>query len=89
MRGLIWLRRIIALLLVVACLVALTGAYILVDAFARLLFIGGYTTFVPLYLWIDHRLTARLQRIVLFESFIRQDPPSASGGPAQSTRRAA
>ncbi len=79
MRGLIWLRRVLALLLVAACLVALVGAYIVADAVARFFLVGGYSAFVPLYLWIDRRLTARLRRIVLFAPFIRQYHPRSSG----------
>lgn len=68
--ALIWLRRLVMVLLTTASLFAIFGAYVLVDNLVRTAVVGGFTFMVPAFLWLDHRLTARLQRRILMPNLI-------------------
>ncbi len=87
MKGLIWLRRLVVTLLAAMLFLVLFGVYIVVDRMVQIALLSQLGAFMPICLWLDRKLTWKLQRKLLLPSMITR--LEASGEPVPEVRRAA
>ncbi len=88
MSSLLRIRYIATVLLVLASVLTLYVVITFSGVLARALFVGGhFAFFLPVYLWLDRRITQRLQRHILLPQMLTR--LEASDAQSRSLQRAA
>jgi predicted PurR-regulated permease PerM len=67
---LIRLRRLVRVFLLAATLLLLCAIYMFSETLLRVAIAGSFAFYVQAVLWLDRRLTARLERLVLLPDLI-------------------